>query len=73
VCKQRAKGKGHGAKSKGQRAKSKGQRANGAKRSPDFQDNEATVVWLGNHQEYESNFKNNKETIRKWLKKNNWI
>jgi len=34
---------------------------------------EATVVWTGNHKEYESVFKNNKSTIRKWLKANNWI
>lgn len=39
----------------------------------EFEDNEATVVWLGNHKEYENTFRNNKHTIRKWLKVNNWI
>ena len=34
---------------------------------------EATVVWTGNHKEYETVFKNNKNTIRKWLKVNDWI
>jgi len=36
-------------------------------------DNEATVVWVGNHQEYERTFKNNKSTIEKWLKSRNYI
>jgi len=39
----------------------------------EFDDGEASVVWLGNHQEYQSTFKNNKNTIKKWLKSNNWI
>lgn len=34
---------------------------------------EATVVWAGNHSEYESVFKNNKNTIRSWLSTNGWI
>ena len=34
---------------------------------------EATVAWIGNHQEYESTFKNNKSTISKWLKANGFI
>lgn len=34
---------------------------------------EATVVWAGNHQEYESTFKNNKNTIRKWLRSHEYI
>ena len=29
---------------------------------------EATVVWTGTHQEYEAIFKNNKNTIEKWLR-----
>ena len=37
------------------------------------EDGEATVVWVGNHQEYENIFKNNKNTIKKWLKSNDWI
>lgn len=39
----------------------------------EFDDGEATVVWVGSHQKYEEVFKNNKNTIRKWLKSNNWI
>ena len=34
---------------------------------------EATVVWVGNHDEYERTFKNNKSTIHKWLRNNDWI
>ncbi|MCD4769887.1 MAG: type II toxin-antitoxin system HigB family toxin [Bacteroidales bacterium] len=39
----------------------------------EFEEGEVSVVWVGNHQEYEKTFKNNKNTIRKWLKSNNWI
>jgi mRNA interferase HigB len=39
----------------------------------EFSDNEATVVWAGTHQEYEKTFQNNKSTIKKWLKANDWI
>ena len=39
----------------------------------EFDDGEASVVWLGNHKEYENTFKNNKSTIKKWLKTNDWI
>lgn len=39
----------------------------------EFDDQEATVVWVGNHKEYTSIFKNNKNSVRKWLKKNSWI
>jgi hypothetical protein len=39
----------------------------------EFEDDEATVVWVGNHDAYKRTFKNNKSTIRKWLKDNNWI
>lgn len=39
----------------------------------EFSDNEATVVWAGTHQEYETIFKNNKNTIKKWLRSNDWI
>jgi hypothetical protein len=39
----------------------------------EFSDNESTIVWCGNHKDYESTFKNNKNTIRKWLKSKNWI
>jgi mRNA interferase HigB len=34
---------------------------------------EATVVWTGTHQEYDSVFKGNKKTIKKWLKSNEYI
>ena len=34
---------------------------------------EATVVWAGNHQEYDAVFKNNKNVIKKWLYKQGWI
>jgi len=37
------------------------------------EEGEATIVWVGTHQEYESTFKNNKSTIEKWLRKNNYI
>ncbi|MEK6152164.1 type II toxin-antitoxin system HigB family toxin [Flavobacteriaceae bacterium 3-367] len=37
------------------------------------EDGEATVVWVGTHQEYEDVFKNNKNTIRKWLRANEYI
>lgn len=39
----------------------------------EFSENEASVVWAGDHKAYESTFKNNKRTIRKWLKSNGWI
>lgn len=34
---------------------------------------DATIVWVGTHQEYETTFKNNKTTIEKWLRRNNYI
>lgn len=37
------------------------------------EDGEATIVWAGNHDEYELTFKNNKNVIKKWLKDNSWI
>jgi mRNA-degrading endonuclease HigB of HigAB toxin-antitoxin module len=39
----------------------------------EFEDDEATVVWAGTHQDYEKIFKNNKNTIKKWLSANDWI
>ncbi len=39
----------------------------------EFDDNEATAIWVGTHQEYETIFKNNRNTIKKWLKVNDWI
>ena len=34
---------------------------------------EATILWCGNHEEYEKTFKNNKNTIKKWLKERDLI
>jgi len=34
---------------------------------------EATIVWVGTHDEYEKTFKNNKNTIEKWLRSNGYI
>ena len=40
----------------------------------EFEENgEATIVWCGSHDEYENTFKNNKNTIKKWLKEREWI
>lgn len=39
----------------------------------EFEDEEASVVWAGDHQEYELTFKNNKHTIKSWLKSHDWI
>jgi len=36
-------------------------------------DGEATIVWAGNHKEYDAVFKNNKTAIKKWLSKQGWI
>jgi hypothetical protein len=40
----------------------------------EFEENgEATIIWCGNHAEYEITFRNNKSTIKKWLNKNGYI
>ena len=39
----------------------------------EFDDNEATAVLVGTHQEYEATFKNNRNTIKKWLKSNDCV
>lgn len=39
----------------------------------EFDEDEASIVWTGTHQEYEATFKNNKKTIKKWLSANDWI
>lgn len=40
----------------------------------EFDDNgEATLVWVGTHKEYEKVFKNNKKTIKRWLRANEYI
>ncbi len=33
-----------------------------------FEDNEASVVWCGSHDEYDKTFKGNKAVIEKWLR-----
>ena len=38
-----------------------------------FEENEATVVWTGSHDEYNVTFKANKSTIEKWLRNQNLI
>ena len=37
------------------------------------EDQKALVIWAGTHQEYEKIFKNNRRTIDKWLRDNDWI
>ena len=39
----------------------------------EFEDNEATIIWVGDHQEYERVFKNNKSAIANWLKSKDLI
>ena len=40
----------------------------------EFEENgEATIIWGGSHDEYEKTFRNNKKTIKKWLKNREWI
>ncbi len=31
------------------------------------------IIWTGSHQEYEKTFKNNRNTIKKWLNNTGWI
>jgi mRNA interferase HigB len=38
-----------------------------------FEDDEATVIWAGSHDEYDKTFKGNKTTIEKWLRNQKWI
>jgi mRNA-degrading endonuclease HigB of HigAB toxin-antitoxin module len=33
-----------------------------------FEENEATVIWTGSHDAYDTTFKGNKATIEKWLR-----
>jgi mRNA-degrading endonuclease HigB of HigAB toxin-antitoxin module len=37
------------------------------------EDGEATIVWAGSHDDYVSTFKNNRTTIKKWLRFYEWI
>lgn len=34
----------------------------------EFSDNEATIIWAGNHDKYERTFQNNKKVIESWLR-----
>lgn len=38
-----------------------------------FEDGLAEIVWCGSHSEYEKTFKNNKDSIKSWLKNNGLI
>jgi hypothetical protein len=37
------------------------------------EDGEATVIWVGSHDEYERTFRNNKYTIKNWLRNKGYI
>lgn len=37
------------------------------------EDKRSRIVWVGSHQDYNKTFKNNRNTIKKWLKDNDWI
>ena len=40
----------------------------------EFDENKrARVIWAGSHQDYTKTFRNNRNTIKKWLKDNGWI
>ena len=39
----------------------------------EFKNDNASILWCDNHKNYESTFKNNKNTIKKWLKSKNLI
>lgn len=36
-------------------------------------DGKAVILWAGSHDEYERTFRNNKSTIEKWLRNNNYF
>jgi len=38
-----------------------------------FDQDEAIIIWAGTHDEYDSTFKGNKRTIRKWLRNHQLI
>lgn len=39
----------------------------------EFDEDEATIIWINSHDEYERVFKNNKITISKWLSSRGYI
>lgn len=38
-----------------------------------FEENEATIIWTGSHDDYDLTFKGNKKTIENWLRKQGLI
>jgi len=38
-----------------------------------FDEEEAIIIWIGSHNEYDNIFKGNKRTIKKWLRNQNLI
>ena len=38
-----------------------------------FEENEATIIWTGSHDDYDLTFKGNKKTIENWLRKQGFI
>ena len=38
-----------------------------------FEENEATIIWTGSHDDYDLTFKGNKRTIENWLRKQGLI
>jgi len=38
-----------------------------------FDEEEAIIIWIGTHNEYDNIFKGNKRTIKKWLRNQNLI
>ena len=40
----------------------------------EFDENKrARIVWAGSHDEYDKTFKNNRNSVKKWLRDNDWI
>lgn len=39
----------------------------------EFDEDDATIVWVGSHDEYDRTFRGNKKTIEKWLRNNGLI
>ena len=37
----------------------------------EFTENEASIIWVGSHDNYETTFKNKKNVIEKWLRSRN--
>lgn len=39
----------------------------------ELDEQEASVVWIGSHADYERTFQNNKKVIQNWLRSKGWI